>query len=131
MRITDKSILRPILEHPDIYPNYYTEGDVFDALSPTVVTYYLIDGCLFPCLFHEKSVEIHAAILPELRGKRAIEAAKKVFSHIFQFTDCLEITAKVKSRMWRSGLWARGSEAIAEKRDGQWSIKQRGAAWRS
>ena len=37
-----------------------------------------------------------------------------------------DTTAKVKYSMYRAPLWAAGYEAVAEKKDGKWQIKQHG-----
>ena len=42
-----------------------------------------------------------------------------------------DTTAKVKTSMWRNGLWARGFDAVVERTDGQWRITRYGEMWMS
>jgi hypothetical protein len=40
-------------------------------------------------------------------------------------------TAEVRIDMFRHGLWARGEQLVVERRDGEWSVKERGEVWAS
>lgn len=116
LSIKDLDLANSILRHPDVYPF------IRDDYSPTVEdftaepllnmesVYFLLpaEGCLFMLTpFITSTVyEGHTAVIPESRGKTAIQAGRDAIAWMFSNTRCEKIVGFFHEDNRRAIMWS-------------------------
>ena len=82
-----------ILSHPAIKQSYLLDDPCVERDD----IYYLFKEKvgLFPCVKEDNTMFIHAAILPESRGIKAVRAAREAFKWIYQNTNVKRILSPI------------------------------------
>lgn len=101
LTIADLDIANSIMRHPDVFPfirdDYSPDVEDFTArtLLEMPMVYFLLPspGCLFILVPFVTSTmyEGHTAVVPESRGKQAIQAGKDAIRWMFENTRCERI----------------------------------------
>ena len=98
-------------ENQDLIESILNEPSILGALSPNGRhvapkggTYLLYDNCLFPCTLKNNVLEMHAAILPDLRGKQAVKAGKAAIK--WGLARGYKVVCKTKRKAMKDGLFA-------------------------
>lgn len=84
MITTDYNLIRSILEQPDILPGFrHGKSPTEEQLqNKGIIYFYEPDVGLFPANILGKTLVMHAAIPKENRGKKAVNAAKRLATYL-------------------------------------------------
>lgn len=129
----DDALLTSILMHPQV--RQWVSHDGAPPFDPTKYTAHaksfavLVDGgaWLAPCLERD-TYGVHTALLPELRGQRALDAAAAALEFAFIHSDAQQLWTMVPANNVRAGWFARemGFKPHS-RREGVW--RSEGQAW--
>lgn len=87
--------IRQLITHSQIAPTFLLDGAAQQlrqvsqiVKSMSRLQWFLWDGGLFMAIPMGSWADVHVAILPEFRGKQAIDAAELLIYHMFTRTPC-------------------------------------------
>lgn len=92
----DLKRIREIISHPEVAPTFFANHEIaeylttMDGLKKSLkrLQWYLWDGGVFLCAPMGAWCDMHIAVLPEFRGKKAFEACRYVGHRLFTRTPC-------------------------------------------
>jgi hypothetical protein len=113
VRRMSMQLIKSILSEPSIAEALSADGREI----PESGTYLLHRNCLFPCVLNNGVLDMHAAILPELRGKVAIDAGREAIA--WGRRRGYKVVCKVKSNIKKDGVFAAlcGMERVSSDGD--------------
>lgn len=121
--------IRRILEHPEVrssWPGLTIEGKPWEEAFDDIL-WYIFDGGVFIAEINERwEMRAHAAVLPEARGQKAIDAARFIIDTLFSQTpvSMIEGWTPTSNRAACAFNRALGFRACAT--DGDWTLFVRG-----
>ncbi len=104
--LEDLERVHGIVRHPDVYPELCDDGCPpaeladFGPLLANGASYFLMpgEGILFMGLMvNHATWEVHTAVVPERRGKWAVEGARDAANWMFEHTPCRKLITRVPS----------------------------------
>lgn len=112
IKITDPQLINEIVMHPDIAPGFFAEQDKPCGLPDSLICLQCDSG-LFVLEHHEAApghyeafAGIHAAIIPEKRGKKAVIDAKKAIKWAFDNLNIEKVLARIENTRKEVKLFA-------------------------
>ena len=105
LTIDDKDILNRIVSHPDVYPHIiddYADNSLVDQYGELLLKagFPIISDCegiAFILMPRSHTVfDVHTIILPESRGRKAIDTAKEIARFVFENTTCKKINSEIR-----------------------------------
>jgi hypothetical protein len=134
---TDTEYIRSVFLNPEIYdamrddscaasPDDFAWKD--PRTIPSICLKVLVDGIAAGCywlIWRERSLEAHTALLPNCRGRAAIEATRKALAWVFGNTSAFAVT----SYAWSDSplaRWLCRKVGMTESLTARWPATRRG-----